>query len=254
MRSRATILLLVLLATHPVASLFAQSGSIQVATVILKLEANKPKTYLPRKRFYLLKGGLADNAALLGRLEKSEVRSRDCYYSDVKASPQFICWLKAENCESPYCRKIKADEVQTVPEFQAAYTANTKKPGFTPAIALDWLTTSLPPIFSNGFYEDRRKVTETLLGGVVPLQSTMTDSKGALATLIDISTPSGAKPIFLVSNVLPIEIGAKSYVWACEADLASGKAKINLPAAPNSKCRIFVRDVKTCSAAACPAK
>jgi hypothetical protein len=96
-------------------------------------------------------------------------------------------------------------------------------------------------------------VTDTLLGGVTPLQSSMTDSKGTLVTLLDIPLPAGAKPTFLVSNILPIEIGNKSYVWACETTLPEGK-KVNLPAADKGKCRVFVRDLKMCSTAACPTK
>src|SRR5947208_13469712 len=115
MRTILGSVLLAFIATFGAAGIPAQTGTLEVSTRILGLEQGKPRTDLPRKRFYLLPGGLAQNAALLDRLKTAEIKSRDCYYTDAKASPQFICWLKAQNCESPFCRKVKAEEVAQVP-------------------------------------------------------------------------------------------------------------------------------------------
>jgi len=256
MRAPTRCLLLALIATLGAAAMIAQTGTIEVATRIQGLDG-KPRTDLSRKRFYLLSGGLAQNAALLDKLKTAEIKSRDCYYTDAKASPQFICWLKAQNCESPYCRKIKTEDVAQVPEFKAAYDTSLKRPGMTQAFALDWLTTSLPPIFSNGFYEDRRKLADVLLAGFKPMQSAMSDTAGVRAWLTDIPlTLSGDKKtqLFTVSNIVPIELGSKSYVWACEKEAGSTKVKLLLPAKESSTCKLFVRELKTCQVAACPAK
>ena len=257
MRILLSIVLLVLIAPAGAVDAAAQTGMIEVAGRV-RIDGKQEK--LSRKRFYLFNGSLATNKALVDRLKAAEIKSRDCYYTEQKASPQFICWLKVENCESPYCRKIKSDEVPKIPEFKAAYDANLKRPGITAAVALDWLTTSLPPTFSNGFYDERQALTTSLLGGVVPLQSAMTDTAGVRATLIDIPvTLTGDKKTqtFFVSNITPIEIGAKSYVWACEIEAGTEKlAKLILPEPGKTvrNCQTFVRELRTCSTGSCPAQ
>src|SRR5687768_9956158 len=74
-----------------------------------------------RKRFYLFRGGLDSNKALVDRLRTAEYVSKDCYYCRAKASPEFVAWLKAQDCESPYCRAISDEDAKTVPEFRIAY-------------------------------------------------------------------------------------------------------------------------------------
>ena len=257
MRFLVSIVLLVLIAPAGAVDAAAQTGVVEVAGIV-RVDGKREK--LSRKRFYLFNGGLEQNKALIERLKAAEIRSRDCYYTEQKASPQFICWLKAQNCESPYCRKITADEVPKVPEFKAAYDSTLKRPGIKAAIALDWLTTSLPPIFSSGFYDERQALTKMLLTGAVPLQSSMTDTAGIRAMLIDIPvTPAGERKTqtFLVSNVTPIELGTKSYVWACEIEVGVDKpAKLILvePGKPSKVCQTFVRELRKCSTGSCPAQ
>src|SRR5436190_2021837 len=94
------------------------TGSLQLFS---KFPGGNPVDKLTRKRFYLLPGSLQDNKALLDRIHAADIESRDCYYSRVQASPQLICWLQAENCESPFCRKVETADVDKVPEFKAAY-------------------------------------------------------------------------------------------------------------------------------------
>jgi hypothetical protein len=144
-----------------------------------------------------------------------------------------------------------------VPEFKAAYDSTIKRPGMTPALALDWLTTSLPPIFSNSFYDDRQKLTDTLLGGSKPVQSSMTDKPGVRVWLTDIPlTLSGDKKtqLFTISNIVPIELGNKSYVWACEKELGATRTTLPLPAKDTATCKLYIRELKVCQTQACQAR
>lgn len=249
-----------LLVCAGVGGIHAQSlGSVEVSGRV-KIDGKQEK--FSRKRFYLFKGGLDENKALIDRLRTAEVKSRDCFYSDAKASPQFICWLKAENCESPYCRAIKADEIDRVPEFKTAYQKGlTQFRGFAD-VSRDWITINLPPALTNGFYLERQKLTKMLLGGLTPLQSSMTDSVTIRAIFIDIpvSPPAGKKTeTFLVSNIMPIEFGTKSYLWACEVEIGTEKpASLRLALPEGGKavknCEVFVRDLKVCGTESCPDK
>jgi hypothetical protein len=99
-----------------------------------------------------------------------------------------------------------------------------------------------------------------VLGTAKPLQSSMTDSVSVVAIFIDIplNIAAGKKTeTFLVSNLVPVEIGDKSYVWACEAEIGAGK-KAKLPALPIAetsklvkKCEVIVRVLPKCENGSC---
>lgn len=251
-----------LLGSVPIAAQTAPAfGSLEVSGRV-KIDGKQEK--LPRKRFYLFRGGLRDNKDLVERLIAAEITSRDCFYSRLQASPEFICWLKAENCESPYCRKIEMADIERVPEFQAAYKKGLSQfRGFS-SIAQEWLTTNLPPNLVSGYFRDRRLLTDTLLAGVKPLQSTMTDSVTVKAIFIDIPINADAadqkkSETFLVSNILPIEFGNKSYVWACEVEIGAAKtANLRLLVPENNKpvknCEVSVKDLHVCKTGSCENK
>ncbi len=234
-------------------------GSLELSGRV-KIDGKQEK--LSRKRFYLLKGGLNENKALIDRLRAAEIKSRDCYYSDAKASPQFICWLRAENCESPFCRSVEAGEIDKVAEFKAAYQKGLTQYKGRTDVARDWITTNMPPALVSGFYLERRRLTETLLGGSRPLQSSMTDSVTVRAIFIDIPVvPQAGKKgeAFLVSNIVPIEFGGKSYLWACEVEIGTEKpASLRLAVPEGNKpvknCEVFVRELKVCNTESCPDK
>jgi hypothetical protein len=257
MKRVRTLLLIVLIASLAVVWAEAQAlGSVEVSGRV-KIEGKQEK--LSRKRFYLLKGGLKDNQDLITRLKAAQIRSRDCYYSQMKASPEFICWLQAENCESPFCRAASDADIQQVPEFQTAYKKGLTQFKGLAGIARDWITTNLPPIFTSGYYQERKTLTSGLLGGLRPLQSAMTDSVTVRAIFIDIPVdpPTGKKTgTFLISNILPIEFGTKSYLWACEVEIGTDKpAALRLLLPENNKpvknCEVMVRDLEVCKTAAC---
>jgi hypothetical protein len=234
------------------------TGSLEVSGRV-KIGAKVEK--IKRKRFYLFRGGLTANQKLIDKLKTLDMPSRDCFYCQVHASSEYIAWLKAGDCESPYCRAITADDTTKVPEFQAAYQKGLRQYGNKPAIAQQWLTTNLAPNLRYGFYLRRKALITNLLTGASAIQSAMTDSVTVKAVFIDIPVKATDKSTetFLVSNLLPIEIGGKGYIWVCEVEIGSNK-KVTLPLQvpeqnkPVRKCEVVVRDLAVCGAGACGQK
>ena len=252
-------LLIALLASIGLVCLAQNLGSLEVQGRGMKIDG-KPNVLL-RKRFYLFRGGLKDNQDLIARLRTADVKSRDCFYTQMKASPQYICWLQAENCESPFCRTVAAADVGKVPEFQAAYNKGlTQFRGLT-TVANDWILTNMPVTLTRGFFDERRTLTSSLIGNLKPVQSTMTDSVNSKAIFIDIpvTPPAGKKTeTFLISNILPLEFGTKSYVWACEVEIGAEKKvfPLALPTTdkPIKSCLVIIRDLQVCKTESCQAK
>ena len=239
---------------------FAQTTGVLEINGRIKVEGKQER--LKRKRFYLFRGGLAENKALVDRLRSAEFVSRDCFYCGLKASAEFRAWLKVEDCESPFCREITADDAAKVPEFKAALAKGAQQFARRPALATEWLTTNLAPGLRDGFYLQRRSAIDRVLAGIKPLQSGMTDSVSVKAIFIDIpiTPPAGrSTETFLISNIAPFEIGAKSYVWACEVEIGTDKKAVRSLPVPEpgkraDKCEVFVRDLPACDAASCSTK
>lgn len=232
----------------------AAAGSLEVTA---KPRIGTKQESLDRKRFYLLRGGLEANNALIEKLKASNPISRDCYYCELQASPEYMAWLKAGDCDSAYCREITADDVVKVPEFKAAYQKSLVQYGNKPSIAQKWLISNLASNLRNGFYEERKSFIDRLLGGIKPIQSAITDSVNFKAVFIDIPLKeSEATEKFLISNLVPIEIGEKSYIWACEVEVGSEETatlKLQVPEkdTPVQKCEVIIRDLPACRAGSC---
>ena len=65
-----------------------------------------------------------------------------------------------------------------------------------------------------------------------------------------------SRRVAIISNVLPVEIDNKSYVWTCEVDVTAGKTSaipLTMDAAKKN-CVIVSKDLKACSTGACEAK
>ena len=232
------------------------TGSLEVNVKLVKVGGKPAK--LSRKRFYIFPGGLGGNAALIARIKSGEITSRDCYYKGIQASDQYICWLQAENCESPFCRVVDAntldqnDKAHFVPEFFAAYNKGVPLFKGKSDIARDWILTNMADNLVNGYYRQQQQVLATVLGGVKPFGSSMTDTPGIRLIILDIPfSQNETKKKFLVTNVLPIEIGGKSYVWTCEKDVEPGKKAILDLSKLGKSCEMTERDLKVCATAAC---
>jgi hypothetical protein len=209
---------------------------------------------LARKRFYVFAGGVKENTALIERINAAEIVSRDCYYTQINASPCFISWLQEENCETPFCRKVVKDDLTYVKEFEAAYNKGLPLYGRKPNLALDWLVNNLPANLSTGYYQQQKKSIQQILNGQRPVESSMTTAGAAVATFVNIPVTDKVET-FLVSNVLPVEVGNKSYVWICEVNSKSKTIPLYSDPAKKSKgCTVTIKDLKKCTAAACEKK
>ena len=240
---------------------FSQDSSV---TGSLKITA-KPKIgtkqeALDGKRFYLFNGGIDANKELIEKLKNSKPISRECFYCSLRVSPEYMAWLNTGNCDSVYCREITASDVGKVPEFKAAYQKSLTQYGNRPSLAQKWLITNLAPNLRNGFYSDRRRLLDTLLTGLKPVQSAVTDSVNFNALFVDIPLKeSEVAETFLIANLIPVEVGGKSYIWACEVQVGSEEtAALKLQVPENGKqiknCEVIVKDLSVCDAASCTRK
>lgn len=251
--------LIFFVSSHIVAQVPTTSGSLEVSGRV-KIDGKQQK--LTRKRFYLLRGGLAENKSLLDRIRNTEIISRDCYYSRAQASSQFICWLQTEDCESPYCRKVETPDIERVPEFKAAFQKGLTLFGQKRDIAQIWLTTNLAPALTGGFYREQQSLLKKILGGINPVQSSMTDSATAKSLFVDISTNAVGEnkgETFTVSNILPIELNGKSYVWSCQVEIApeeTALVRLQVPENNNpvKNCEVVIKELVVCKSGGCSQK
>jgi hypothetical protein len=213
---------------------------------------------LPRKRFFLIKGGLAENKTLIDEMKQTAVTSRDCYYRSLGASETLITWLKDNDCESVYCRGIEERYVtggEAVPEFQTAYNRGLRD-FKTPELARRWLVTNLSPELRAGFYNRKQGVINALVAqaestSTTKVVSTMTDRKGT-AYLTDIEPGT-----YTISNLVGSETEKTSILWVCEkevkaVDLAVAMKKpfnLSNEKDPKVKCEIIERPLPVCNQA-----
>jgi hypothetical protein len=222
--------------------------------------ANK-NVLLKKKRFYLFRGGLEANKGLIERLKAAQPVSRDCFYCSIHASAEFMAWLKGgdANCEMPYCREITPEDVAKVPEFKAAYDKGVKQFQKKPELAQKWVVTNLEKNLLHGLYDQRKTMVDGVLAGSTPVQSALTDNGGS-AMFLNVPLTSDANEKFVFANIVPVEIGEKSYVWICEADIGTGKPARTQPLdAPETskrvkKCEVIVRELPACTGAECRQK
>lgn len=265
MRFCGQLLILLILFSGCQASIAQSTPSLKGSLVVNGRAKSATKTtILKRKRFYLFRGDREANKTLIDRLKATQVTSRDCFYCQLNASPEFMDWLKAgdSNCDSVYCREITEEDIQHVPEFQVAYQKGTKSFGKKPELARKWLVTNLESGFRTGLYDSRKSMIDGLLNDLPadrrPVQTGMTDnSAAALANFSGIPMTAAVEK-FLFVNLVPIEIGEKSYVWVCEVDVGKDKKTPILDAPDASKvvkrCEVIVRDLPACKAGMCEQK
>ncbi|MBK8465853.1 MAG: hypothetical protein IPL32_08485 [Chloracidobacterium sp.] len=258
--------LIALLVLSGCPAVYAQTASKTTGSLVIngRAKTTSKTVVLKKKRFYLFRGDREANRTLIENLKAANLPSRDCFYCQLKASAEFMQWLKAGdgNCESIHCREISQEDITNVPEFQIAFQKGTKPFAKKPELARKWLVTNLEPGFRTGLYDARKAMIDGLLKDLpaerLPVQSAMTDnSSSALANFSSIPLTAATEK-FIFANLVPVEIGEKSYVWICEVDIGKDKKTPILDAPESSKiikkCEVIVRDLPDCKAGTCDQK
>jgi len=210
-----------------------QTASSPGGTVLrlrVRVKVGSATRGLARKRFYLVRGSLAQNKTMVEELERRALISRECFYRSAGASEALLKWLAEGDCETVYCREVSADDVSgatAVPEFVAAVAAGEKQFG-SAELARKWVTVNLPDSLRNGFYQVRQnslgaslKQAEETSGAKV--LSVMTDRNGT-AYFTDLEPG-----VYTLSSILPSEIGNMNVSWNCEVQVKADERGFEKP-------------------------
>jgi hypothetical protein len=196
----------------------------------VRVKVDETTKGLARKRFYLIKGSLEQNAPVLNAAKEYPVVTRECFYKKLGASSALLDWLKQGDCESVYCREVDQEFIagpKAVPEFATAFASSQKELGGA-EVGRKWLTNNLPAPLRDGFYQQQRtalqsliKQAETLSGS--PVLSVMTDRNGT-AYLTDL-TPG----TYVLTSFLPVEVASAAASWNCEVQIKPGDIATEKP-------------------------
>ena len=217
------------LAQTPIAPPTEARGVIRLRVRVATGEGTKAMG-LSRKRFFLIKGSLEQNKALVQNIEQQPLISRDCYYRSIGASEALITWLKQKDCESVYCREVEPEDIEgpgAVPEFQRAIAAGEKEFG-SRELARKWLAVNLDENLRSGFYMKQQQKLRDLLRQAeetsrAKVLSVMTDSFGT-AYFTDIEPGD-----YIISNLIPTELGSVAELWNAEIKVKPGDLATELP-------------------------
>jgi hypothetical protein len=207
-----------------------QAGPRGVLRLRVRVKLASATKGLSRKRFFLLPGSLADNRAVLQKIEARPVVSRDCFYRSLGASENLIHWLDENDCESLYCREVAAADLEgpkAVPEFVQAVAAGEKEL-HNRDLARKWLPVYLPAPLRDSFYRRQQSDLQMLLKEAAPraagaVHSIMTDRNGTAYF-------TGLEPgTYVLSNILPIEVEQNSVLWTCEIKVKRGDLATERP-------------------------
>jgi hypothetical protein len=255
-RKRTLVFLLLILAVWCVGQ---TSGSLPegprgVLRLRVRVKLGDATKGLARKRFFLIKGSVEQNKALLEAMDRQPLTTRDCFYARAGATKELINWLRDNDCESVYCRELQAEDVEgphAIPEFVNALTAGEKDLG-SRQLARKWITVNLPEKLRDGFYRERQneiaaiiKQAEATSGAKV--LSVMTDRNGT-GYFTDLEAGS-----YTLSNIVGTEIGQNISLWNCDVqmkadDLTTEKAYlISNRKDKNVKCVAVEKPLPACA-------
>jgi hypothetical protein len=256
MQHKATavfLVLLLLIVFWAVEIPSSSQGGGAVLRLRVRVKVGESTKGLARKRFYLTKGSLEQNKALVETIEKRPLISRDCYYRQAGASEALIAWLKESDCESVYCREIEADDLEgtgSVPEFVNAVAAGEKEFG-SRELSRKWLTVNLPEKLRDGFYRTRQADLRSAINQAEAISgakvlSVMTDRNGTAYF-------TGVEPgTYTLSNIVATEIGGNAALWNCEVQVKQDDRAFEKPYLvsnrkdKNVKCVALERPLPVC--------
>ena len=206
------------------------AGARGVIRLRVRVKVGDKISGLSRKRFFLIKGTLAENKALVEGIEQQAVLSRDCYYRGIGASESLIRWLRENDCESIYCREAQAKDIEgadAVAEFQHAVAAGEKDFG-SRELAIKWLAVNLPETIRSGFYKRQQQTVLSFVKQAEELSqskvmSVMTDDKGT-AYFTDVEPGT-----YVISNLLATEVGGNATYWNCQVKVKPGDLATETP-------------------------
>jgi hypothetical protein len=259
MTARRLLLLLAFLIALSSLSFVAHTQTPQAARGVIRLKvkykSGETTKELPRKRFFLIRGSLDENRALIEQIKQTTPASRECYYRSQGASDALIKWLKENDCDSVYCRPVEDKNLggpDTVPEFKTAYEQALKELK-TAELARRWLSNYLPPQIRDGYYNSRQQITDPLIKQAEsrsgkPVMSIMTDRKGT-AYLTDIEPG-----IYTISNLVGAETEKSSILWICEREVKTTDLAVAMRRPftlsndndPKVKCEVIERPLPAC--------
>ena len=221
----------------------------------VKYKSGATTRELARKRFFLIKGSLDQNSALIQQIKQTEITARECFYRSHGASEALIKWLSENDCESVYCRAIEDKYIsgsEAVPEFKTAYEQALRELK-TPELARHWLANYLPAEIRDGYYNTRQQTIANLMkqaetASGKPVMSIMTDRKGT-AYLTDIDPG-----IYTISNLVGSETEKNSILWICEREVKATDLWIAMKRPftltdekdPKVKCEVVERPLSVC--------
>ena len=252
-------LLLAILAANFIAHTQTPPATRGVIRLKVKTKSGDVTKELQRKRFFLIKGSLDENKALIEKIRQAEFMSRECYYRSKGASAALINWLKENDCESVYCRVIEERYLSgndSVPEFKAAYDQGLRD-FKSPELARRWLTVNLTADIRDGYYNAKQQVISALIKEAeaatkTSVMSVMTDRKGT-AYVTDVEPGT-----YAISNLVGSETEKTSILWLCEKEVKATDLAIAMRRPftlsnekdPKVKCEIVERALPVCAAAA----
>lgn len=240
-------------------SFVAHTQTPQVGRGVIRLKvkykSGAATRELPRKRFFLIKGSLEQNSALIQQIKQTEITSRECYYRSHGASEALIKWLKDNDCESIYCRAIEEKYIaggEAVPEFKAAYDESLRELK-TPEFARRWVANYVPAQIRDGYYNTRQQAIANLTKQAEastgkPAMSIMSDRKGT-AYLTDIEPG-----VYTISNLVGSETEKSSILWICEREVKATDLWIAMKRPftltnekdPKVKCEVIEKPLPVC--------
>jgi hypothetical protein len=259
-RSALIIVGVLIFGSHVTSELLSHAQTPQVARGVIRLKV-KYKTAdgtreLPRKRFFLIKGSFDENRALIEKIRRTNVTSRECFYRSHGASEALLKWLNDNDCESAYCRGIEEkyfSGADAVPEFQKAFeqALNELK---NRDLARRWLPNYLSPEIRSGFYDQKQKAIQALVAEAeaatkTSVMSIMTDRKGtAYLTNIEPGT-------YTISNLVGSETEKTNILWICEREVKATDLGVAMKRPmmltnekdPKVKCEVIERPLPFCA-------